>query len=221
MPVIPTHFGAYDAGTPLMKPVGDAPDPGMSVGELAAHIGRLNDEDAVRNLVHAYGYYLDRRMWGDVVDLFTVDAAIRFDDEVFHGSEGARRAHEARGPEGLGWGEAAEHPLFDVTVEIADDGTARARGIQLGILADVRTGTACWEFATVRARLVAGTGGLWRIAGLDVDVLPGRLPRGMGRRRHPGSTTGPHPGDRAARAVTAADRRRRGRRDGSGCRGHR
>ena len=37
----------------------------------------LNDEDAVRNLQHAYGYYVDRKMWDDVVDLFAEDSAVK------------------------------------------------------------------------------------------------------------------------------------------------
>jgi SnoaL-like protein len=31
----------------------------------------MNDEDAIRNLQNAYGYYMDRKMWDDVTDLFT------------------------------------------------------------------------------------------------------------------------------------------------------
>ena len=33
----------------------------------------MNDEDKVRNLQNAYGYYMDRKMWDDVTDLFTAD----------------------------------------------------------------------------------------------------------------------------------------------------
>jgi hypothetical protein len=40
---------------------------------LAQRVDRLIDETAVQNLQHIYGYYLDRKMWDDVVDLFTDD----------------------------------------------------------------------------------------------------------------------------------------------------
>ena len=36
----------------------------------------MNDEDKVRNLQNAYGYYMDRKMWDDVTDLFTADGAL-------------------------------------------------------------------------------------------------------------------------------------------------
>ncbi len=33
----------------------------------------MNDEGLVRNLQAAYGYYVNRRMWDDVTDLFAGD----------------------------------------------------------------------------------------------------------------------------------------------------
>ena len=33
----------------------------------------MNDESLVRNLQASYGYYVNRRMWDDVTDLFTAD----------------------------------------------------------------------------------------------------------------------------------------------------
>ncbi|HYP81202.1 MAG TPA: nuclear transport factor 2 family protein, partial [Steroidobacteraceae bacterium] len=42
-------------------------------GELDHRAGILRDEVEVQNLQHAYGYYLDRKMWDDVADLFAGD----------------------------------------------------------------------------------------------------------------------------------------------------
>lgn len=175
LPVVPTHFGPSDAGTPLMAPVGDAPE-AADRAEIAARIARLNDEDAVRNLVHAYGYYVDRRMWTDVVDLLVDDAIVRFDayasDSAPRGRSAARAVFERMGPEGLRYGETNEHPLFDVVVRIEPDArTAVARGIQLGILGDVRSREAFWEFAVLSVRAAKGDDGLWRIAAIECDTL--------------------------------------------------
>ncbi len=171
LPLIPTHFGPFDAGAPILRPVGVALGPDPDPTELASRIARLADECEVRNLVHAYGYYLDRRMWADVVDLFAADASVRIDDRTHHGSDGVRRAHDGGATEGLEWGQGAEYPLFDVTVTVAADRTAVVRGIRLGLLADARTNESFWEFGAVTVRAVVGDDGLWRIAELEVDVL--------------------------------------------------
>lgn len=201
LPIVPTHFGAFDAGTPLMKAIGAAPQVSVGPGELAARIARLNDEDAVRNLVHAYGYYLDRRMWSDVVDLFTAGATVRIDDDVHHGTDGIRQACRKLGPEGLQWGQVAERPIFDLTVEISESGDAVAHGIQLGILGDVGLRSASWEFCAVAARLRRGADGLWRFDGLEADrLLSADYSTGWGR----GGTRA----RRAASDLTAAAARR-------------
>lgn len=70
LPIVPYHFTPDEAGIPIPPPVGDASNTTASIPQLAQRIARLNDEDAVRNLQGAYGYYVDRRMWPDVVDLF-------------------------------------------------------------------------------------------------------------------------------------------------------
>ena len=175
LPLIPTHFGASDAGTPLMAPVGPPPE-APARAQVSARIARLNDEDAVRNLVHAYGYYVDRRMWTDVIDLLADHALVRLgadgSDSARRGRSAARAVFERMGPEGLRYGETNEHPLFDLVVRIEPDArTAVARGIQLGILGDVRAREAYWEFAVLSVRAVKGEDGLWRMAAIECDTL--------------------------------------------------
>jgi hypothetical protein len=70
LPIVPYHFTPDEAGIPIPPPLGDVSNTTASVPQLAQRITRLNDEDAVHNLQDAYGYYVDRRMWPDVVDLF-------------------------------------------------------------------------------------------------------------------------------------------------------
>lgn len=171
VPIVPPHFSLDEAGTPLPSPAGTAPPTAATAPQLAARIQRLNDEDAVRNLQHSFGYYVDRRMWSDVVDLFTDDAVFRVDGEHAEaGLAGVRRALERTGPEGLEDGHLNDRPLFDVIVEVAPDGReAVSRGIEIGMLGDANTGTGSWSFASFRSRF-AKDGDLWKLT--EVHVAP-------------------------------------------------
>ncbi len=68
--IAPYHFTLDETGVPLPPAPTAAPKSKASLAELEARVAQFNDEDAVANLQHAYGYYVDRRMWDDVVDLF-------------------------------------------------------------------------------------------------------------------------------------------------------
>jgi hypothetical protein len=56
------------------------------VEQLANEVGRLNDVHAVRKLQHAYGYYLDKCLYDEVVDLFAADGEVRFMGGAFRRS---------------------------------------------------------------------------------------------------------------------------------------
>ena len=59
----------------------------------------LNDEDRIRNLQSAYGFYQDRKMWDDVVDLFADDGVVEVGGQgVWRGKAGVRRWLETHGP---------------------------------------------------------------------------------------------------------------------------
>src|SRR5262245_5197589 len=82
----PFHYDASRVGKPiqeveaafpgLSEVEGRRPDPATlatlakRMADLAARAQRLTDEIEVTNLQHAYGYYVDRKMWDDVTDLF-------------------------------------------------------------------------------------------------------------------------------------------------------
>src|SRR5690348_13372340 len=63
------------------------------VEQLANEVGRLNDVQAVRKLQHAYGYYLDKCLYDEVVDLFAADGEVRFMGGAFKGKPGLRRLY--------------------------------------------------------------------------------------------------------------------------------
>jgi hypothetical protein len=105
------------------------------VEELANEVGRLNDVQAIRKLQHAYGYYLDKCLYDEVVDLFAEDGEVRFMGGAFKGKPGLRRLYCDRfrknftgGHNGPVYGFLLDHlQLQDIVDVAADRGTARGR----------------------------------------------------------------------------------------------
>ncbi|BAK66203.1 hypothetical protein SLG_15280 [Sphingobium sp. SYK-6] len=224
LPIIPYHFDPDSAGVPLPAASGPPPRSSASLADLSARVSNLNDEDAVRNLQNAYGYYLDRRMWDDVVDLFAANGAIEIAGEGrFAGGQGVRAALSRMGPPGLARGNLNDRPLFDLIVRVAPGGReARARGIELAQLG-AEGGKAGWEINVVSSRFVKD-GGLWKIRDIHIQpVMKADYATGWGGGALPGSTasppvflsdrdpaTGPAIGrSPAAHALSLADIRRR------------
>ncbi len=167
LPIVPTHFSVDESGTPIPPATGIAPATRLGDEEIAARIARLNDEDAIRNVQNAYGYYVDRRMWTDAADLFATDGAIG----TARGAAGIRQALERMGPGGLSTGDLNERPIFDLIVDVQPGGReARARGIELGLLADGARRQGAWEFSVFESRFVK-EGGLWKLKALDRTPL--------------------------------------------------
>ena len=61
--------------------------------QLRARVGQLEDQQAVRALQFKYGYYMDKCLFGDIVELFADDATLYFLNGLFRGKEGARRLY--------------------------------------------------------------------------------------------------------------------------------
>lgn len=164
LPVIPYHFTVDETGIPIPGPTGAPPPSRATLDVLEHRVAALNAEDAVRNLQAAYGYYLDRKMWDDVVDLFADDGAIEIAGiGTFTGKEGVRRAMERMGPQGLQHGQLNDFPLFDTIVSVQPgNDEAYTRGIALGMLGEADRGEASWEFSVFRGRMVLDQG-LWKI----------------------------------------------------------
>ncbi|HUF71826.1 MAG TPA: nuclear transport factor 2 family protein [Gammaproteobacteria bacterium] len=151
---IPFHYDAARAGAPLgiEAPAGtsgssaEAPDLDAALDldalsaraeEIDRRIARLLDESEVRNLQHAYGYYVDRRLWDDVADLFAADATFELGLRgVYRGRASIRRMLEQFGPQGMGGDELNDHLQLETIVTVAADGaTAAARGVDLELWA--------------------------------------------------------------------------------------
>ena len=170
----PFHFNASRVGTPIPDPGSRIPDPRSPIplatlatrmADLSARAQRLADEIEITNLQHAYGYYADRKMWDDVVDLFATDGTMETGLQgVYAGRTSIRRG---LGRAGLVEGEINDHVHLQTIVTVSADGrTARARGTDLGM-----TGTtgdrALWSQSIYENEFVK-QGSVWKFKAMHV-----------------------------------------------------
>lgn len=176
IPIIPYHFTPESSGKPIPDPAGDSQKWNGTVDELNARVQRLNDEDDVRNLMHAHGYYVDRRMWTDVVELHSSDTTVHIrrgeQTTTFVGLKGAREALERMGPEGLTQGINNDHPIFDMIVDVNENGKeAISRGIEIAMLGNIyQNRSATWEFNVFRNHFIKEDG-LWKVKTIDITPV--------------------------------------------------
>jgi hypothetical protein len=156
------------------------------MAELAARAQRLNDEIEVTNLQHAYGYYVDRKMWDDVADLFASDGTMEIGLQgVYAGRTSIRRGLNAFGPRstgtpqrrssaGLAEGEINDHIHLQTIVTVLPDGrTARARGTEIGMTGPPtpggsgEAGRALWSQSIYENEFVK-QGGVWKFKTMHV-----------------------------------------------------
>jgi hypothetical protein len=209
LPIVPYHFDSDTAGVPIPPAVGAAPKSDMTLAALARRVTRLNDEDRIRNLQAAYGFYQDRKMWDDVTDLFAKDGVVQIAGQgIWRGRSSIHRWFETMGPAGLKHGQLQDQVQFDITVEIAPGGNeAWARGIELGMLGEADQEKGWWSITVFRNRFVK-EGGVWKILEMrrfpvmktDYDIgwakswIVDPAPTGAGRPDAPSpATTAPPP----------------------------
>ncbi|HTY64832.1 MAG TPA: nuclear transport factor 2 family protein, partial [Acidobacteriota bacterium] len=140
LPPDPAHAGApiQDIANPL--PPREKPQTLAALSRRLAGLTHraqmLSDAADVENLQHAYGYYVDRKMWDDVADLFAADATMELGRQgVYAGKRSIRRALDQFGRQGLQEGEVNDRLQLQTIVDIAADGrSAKARGVELAML---------------------------------------------------------------------------------------
>src|SRR5262245_22037544 len=98
------------------------------IEQLEKQVGVLEDVHAIRRLQHAYGYYLDKCLYDEVVDLFSEAGEVRFMGGVFRGKAGLRRLYCDRfrknftgGVNGPVYGFLLDHPQLQDIIDIAPD----------------------------------------------------------------------------------------------------
>jgi hypothetical protein len=205
LPIAPHHFDVRTAGIPIPPPTGAAPMTDATLAELQAKVDRLNDSDRIRSLQAAYGFYQDRKMWDDVVDLFADDGVVEIGGQgVWRGKDGVRRWLSTMGPAGLNHGQLNDQVQFDVTVTVTPGGNeAWARGIELGMLGEADREKGWWQVTTFSNRFVKEDG-VWKLRELRrFPLMKTDIFQGWGKSR----IVDPVPAGAAApdSAVPAAD----------------
>ena len=168
---IPYHFKAGHAGVTIPASAVKALSPESSsiavnarIVNLKDRIRKMKDETMVRNLQHIYGYYLDRKMWDDVIDLFTDNCTFETGQRgVFNGKASIRDALEHfYGPSPLRRGEVFDHINVETVVTESPDGmSSGARTRQLCMLG-INGEYAQWEVGTYVNDFVKEKG-VWKI----------------------------------------------------------
>jgi len=142
------------------------------IAQLTERVERLEGARAVRKLQRAFGFYVDRGLWGEAADLFTEDGAIEIGiDGVYAGKERIReylrRLHG--GQEGLIYGQLNEWVTLQPAISVAADGTsATARWRDLGMLGQYKR-HAEWRDGIYENSYVREDG-VWKIRSLRLYV---------------------------------------------------
>jgi ABC-type nitrate/sulfonate/bicarbonate transport system substrate-binding protein len=170
--VVPFHYTPDRAGTPIPlaprvsaadRAPRDAAGQRRRVARLAAQLACLRAESEVRSLQNAYGYYVDRRMWDDVADLFAADASFEAALRgVYRGRARIREALGQYGAKDLAPGVVNEHTQLQPVVTLsADCQSAQLRGTEL-VMAGQNGGEATWG-VNIQENRYRRIGGRWQI----------------------------------------------------------
>ncbi len=193
------------------------------VAALADRIGIAEDIQAIRTLQFAYGYFMDKCMFAEIVDLFADDAELHFMGGVFRGKAGARRLYG--GASKMRRTRARllfEHVMAQDIVHVAPDRktaegrfrtSCRAACTDRRRAPRPRSRPSSWKPVSTRIAMCARTG-VWKFSPVQLSRrLPMRLRRGLGRHARraadgerasqalPGNPAGPDRAGGPARAL--------------------
>lgn len=142
------------------------------IAMLTQRVEKLEATRAIKKLQRAFGYYVDRGLWGQAADLFADDGTIEIGlDGVYVGKQHIHDYLEklGGGQPGLIYGQLNEWVTLQPVVDIAPDGlSGKARWRDLGMLgqyhkhAEWRDGI--YENSYVKDR------GIWKIESLHLYV---------------------------------------------------
>ena len=158
-----------------------APDLSPRIAKAAARIAgisqqadRIGDYNELRNLQQIYGYYTDKALWDQVVDLFADDGSIELGlNGVYAGKAIIRKYLYSLtgGKPGLGKGQLNNHFQLSPVITIASDGqSAKARWrtmIQDGVYGAGSGGN--WGAGTYENEYVK-QGGVWKLRTVHLYV---------------------------------------------------
>jgi carotenoid cleavage dioxygenase len=155
----------------------------QQVERLTSQVARLEDAQAVRKVQFSYGYYMDKGLYQEVVDLFAEDGEVRFMGGVFRGKQGGVkrlyidrfRTTFTRGRNAPVYGFMLEHLQMQDIIDVAPDrNSARARlrcflqgGSHVTKTDRVAALPQQWWEAGVYENTYVRAGGVWKIKVLN------------------------------------------------------
>ncbi len=131
---------------------------------LQRRITLLNDQEQIENLISIYGYYLDKREWDELADLWADDGTMEISQRgIYIGKKSIRRALELFGPLHISTGYLHNHIQLQPVIHVSADGTrawSRTRALsELGTYPTVGIwGDGVYENEYVKQD------GIWKIA---------------------------------------------------------
>jgi carotenoid cleavage dioxygenase len=149
------------------------------VAELSHRAGVLEDIQAIRTLHFKYGYYMDKWLMKEIVDLFADDCVLYFLNGVFKGKEGARRMYGAdMGVTGPTNGILTDHLQVQDIVDVAPDrmtAKGRFRCFLMGGVHESKQGSTpipsqFWE-GGVYENTYAKENGVWKIKVFNYNLV--------------------------------------------------
>jgi hypothetical protein len=161
------------AAVALALPAPALADVNSEIDALTLRVQKLEGVRAVKNLQRAFGYYVDRGLWGEAADLFADDGTIEIGlDGVYVGKarirEYLKRLHG--GQEGLIYGQLNEWVTLQPAIAMAADGRrATGRWRDLGMLGQYKK-HAEWRDGIYENTYEKGADGIWRIRSLHLYV---------------------------------------------------
>lgn len=152
---------------------------------LEHHINRLDAINAIRSLQYTYGYFMDKGLYDEVVDLFADDGVLSFMGGLYKGKESVRRLYCGRlrtiftkGQNNPIDGMLVDHMQSQGVIDIADDGLSakgRFRGfLQGGVHKSMEDPPAQlprqWWEAGVYENEYVNVNGVWKIKFLNYNL---------------------------------------------------
>ena len=170
------------------------------IDALTLRVEKLEATRAVKKLQRAFGYYVDRGLWGEAADLFAAGGTLEIGaDGVYQGNARIREYLKRLGgaQEGLAYGQLNEWVTLQPAVAVAGDGrTATARWRDLGMLGQFKK-HAEWRDGIYENTYARGADGIWRIHSVHLYVnFLASYERGWARLR-PGEGLMPSPASKA------------------------
>ena len=169
--------GACVAAAILLACLGAAPAAAAAssdarIDALASQVDGLESARAIKKLQRAFGYYMDRGLWGEAGDLFADGGSVEIGRDGVYVGKARIKDYLQRlggGQPGLMWGQLNEWVTLQPVVDVAPDGDhAKARWRDLGMLGHFQK-DAAWRNGIYENDYVRENG-VWKIARLHLFV---------------------------------------------------